>query len=173
MPNDFNFLDLPDKIDSLAWYLKLVLGIFAFLVVIYRICLFSLRASRVFGRKILIIGNIQVENAGNITKYLLNSGFIKKEKIEEAKTFENGDVSNYAEEKYDLAVYVFSTLDELKNVVEFSKNKKIPLIIYAKPDQLSMDARLVIASYPYASVSNFFNRLINDIFVTLLTFKEK
>ena len=171
--SNFSFLDLPDKIGSLEWYLKLILGIFALLAVLYRIYLFSLRASKVFGRKILIIGKIQVENSGNISKCLINSGFIKKEKIEEVKTFENGDISNYADEKYDLIVYVFATLEELKNVIEFAKNKKAPLIIYAKGNALSPESYSLIGSYPYASVSNFFNRLINDIFVTLLTFKEK
>lgn len=66
-----------------------------------------------------------------------------------------------------------SGMTGFKNIVEAARQKRIPIIVYAKPEEVTTEDKKILDDYAYYSVCNFPLRLMNDVFVILSTFPNK
>ena len=73
--------------------------------------------------------------------------------------------------KHSLVIIGYSSgMNGFKDIVESAKQKRIPIIVYAKPSDISDEDMKILNDYCYYSICNIPLRLINDVFTILSTF---
>ena len=59
-----------------------------------------------------------------------------------------------------------------RQIIEGARNKKVPIIVYAKYESITDEDNELLASYSYYSICNLPLRLMNDVFTILSTFPK-
>lgn len=76
--------------------------------------------------------------------------------------------------KHSLVIVGYTKkMQGLKNIIDEAKNRRVPVIIYAKPSEIDQEDMKILEAYSYHSICNTPLRLVNDVFTILSTYPNK
>ena len=77
-------------------------------------------------------------------------------------------------DKHSLVIVGYTKkMQGLKGIIDEAKNKRVPVIIYAKPNEIDQEDMKILETYSYRSMCNTPLRLVNDVFTILSTYPNR
>lgn len=80
---------------------------------------------------------------------------------------------DHLSDEHRLLILGYGDKDQFHRAFDCAKSRRMPVLVYAKPDSVPKEDRDKISGYSFAALCNTDLRLVSDVFAVMSTFPEK